>query len=63
MMADITMCQNNICPIRQNCYRYRAIPNEKWQSYSNFSFDNEKSECEHFFKITPHHKLSLNSKS
>lgn len=33
MMADISMCQNKDCPLRKNCYRYRAIPSEFWQSY------------------------------
>ena len=35
-MPDISMCMNSDCPRRYTCYRYRAIPNKKWQSYSNF---------------------------
>ncbi len=31
-MADITMCGNESCPIKMNCYRYTATPNE-YQSY------------------------------
>ncbi len=31
-MADITMCQNQECPINSKCYRYTAKP-FLWQSY------------------------------
>ena len=36
-MPDITMCMNDICPRRKNCYRHEADPDPNWQSYSNFS--------------------------
>ena len=32
-MPDITMCTGN-CPVKENCYRYMAIPNPYGQSYS-----------------------------
>lgn len=32
-MPDICMCTGN-CPISDYCYRYTAIPNRYWQSYS-----------------------------
>jgi len=32
-MADITMCDNEKCPLRMECFRYRAIPNPYRQSY------------------------------
>ena len=31
---DITMCTGN-CPIKENCYRYMAKPNDYWQTYSS----------------------------
>lgn len=31
-MPDITMCINSNCPVREWCYRYRAIP-DQWQSF------------------------------
>jgi hypothetical protein len=34
-MADITMCKNETCPMKNRCYRYTAIPSD-YQSYSNF---------------------------
>ena len=32
-MADITMCSGLKCPLKSNCYRALAIPNEFRQSY------------------------------
>ena len=32
-MADITLCTGN-CPIKENCYRYMAIPNPYGQTFS-----------------------------
>jgi len=35
-MADITMCENQMCSKRDKCYRAMATPNEYRQSYSYF---------------------------
>jgi hypothetical protein len=35
-MPDITMCKNEQCAEKEKCYRYKATPNEYWQSYSDF---------------------------
>ncbi len=32
-MADITMCEGDHCPVKDNCYRYTAPVNEYMQSY------------------------------
>ena len=45
-MPDITMCVASQCPadLRDTCYRFRAKPNDHYQSYSDFSiryFDKE----------------------
>lgn len=34
-MPDISMCAAFTCPLKENCYRYRAFPSE-WQTYSVF---------------------------
>lgn len=34
-MADISMCRNNLCPLKDKCYRYNARPSE-WQSYGSY---------------------------
>ena len=38
---DITMCSNDQCPDRNICYRYTSIPDDKYQSYSNFEFNHD----------------------
>lgn len=32
-MPDITMCRDRDCPIRMDCYRFRAIPDRLTQSW------------------------------
>ena len=45
-MPDITMCLNEECPRKTECYRYMAEPNG-WQSYA--AFDDGKK-CKDFIK-------------
>lgn len=45
-MPDISMCENDKCEKRKNCYRFRAKPSS-WQTYSDFEADN----CEFFWSI------------
>lgn len=40
-MADITMCQNHKCEKKEECYRYKAIPNPHYQSYAIFNCTKE----------------------
>jgi hypothetical protein len=49
-MPDITMCQNNTCPQRTECYRWTAKPSEFLQSYATFK-PNAKGECVHKMHI------------
>jgi hypothetical protein len=32
-MPDITMCQDDECPLRDTCWRYTATPHPGYQSY------------------------------
>ena len=55
-MADITMCigekDGKDCPLKETCYRYKAKPNEFWQSYFMEPPYNELEEkCYHYWKI------------
>ena len=50
MPADITMCQNHMCPLRDSCYRYRATPS-KWQSYGQFEYDLYNGSCDDYIEI------------
>lgn len=46
-MADITMCGNDNCTKREQCFRYTATPSQ-WQSYAAFTQD-EYGKCIHFW--------------
>ena len=50
-MPDITMCKGDDCPLKENCYRCTATPDDLWQSYFiNPPYDEEKKECDHYWK-------------
>ena len=49
-MANIKMCLNEDCTLKNKCYRYKAAPNPYMQSYSDFKQD-DKGECSSFEKI------------
>jgi hypothetical protein len=50
-MPDITMCEGKDCPLKEDCYRYTAKPNEYRQSYFvNPPYNEEKKECDHYWK-------------
>lgn len=41
------MCSNRECPRRAECYRYRAVPDDRYQRWAEF--DHER--CEWFIYI------------
>ena len=49
-MPDITMCENEKCPFKEECFRYTAKPSEHRQSYSMFepTIVDGKITCEWF---------------
>ena len=60
-MPDITMCKNDKCEQRQNCYRYRAKPTPVRQSYFAEDVREKDGSCENFetiegWGIDPHEK-------
>ncbi len=48
-MPDITMCPGNDCPLKEKCYRYRAIP-DYWQSFFQEA-PYDKDQCAYFESI------------
>lgn len=59
-MPDISMCNNNVCPKRYNCFRYMAQPSQR-QVFSKFEFETNNSTghttCDGFVKILKGDKL------
>ena len=52
-MPDISMCMNQSCPLRMNCFRYRAKANPFRQAFGSFTFTSVEggAECEYFWDI------------
>jgi len=48
-MPDIAMCANTECPLRNHCYRFRAVPSE-YQSYMAFAPDAD-GVCKSYIEI------------
>jgi len=48
-MPDISMCNNSKCPLREDCYRFKAKPGY-YQTYADFEYDEEEG-CDYFMKI------------
>lgn len=46
------MCQNQFCPSRENCYRYKAEPNDYWQAYADFKVPIDQQYCDHYWRIS-----------
>ena len=47
-MPDISMCANETCPKRNECYRFTATPNPYRQSYADFKPKPGASQCDNF---------------
>lgn len=48
IMADITMCGNDKCPIKNKCYRYTAPKDPYRQSWQVYVYDKKTKSCEGF---------------
>lgn len=55
-MPDISMCNGTNCPSKDECYRFRAVPNEPWQSYF-MTPPIEDGRCEYFWSIAGYVRL------
>ena len=50
-MADITMCNNDKCPLRQKCFRYMATPSPYWQPYYCMDEEEPVEDCMYFWEF------------
>ena len=50
-MPDISMCKNETCKLKKECYRCMAEPSKYWQSYADIK-PNKKGECDYFIKYS-----------
>lgn len=52
-MADITMCEGGKCPLKETCYRYKAMPSEYRQAFfieEPYVETNKGVICNHYWK-------------
>lgn len=48
---DITMCTGGDCPLKEQCYRFKAVPNKFRQSmFMTIPYDKEEEKCKYFWK-------------
>jgi len=48
-MADITKCEDNLCPSKETCYRYTAAASEYRQSYGQFNREEDAYNCDYYW--------------
>ena len=49
-MPDVSMCQDISCPSSPHCYRFKAKPKPKWQSYVDFQRQGRVN-CDSFWPV------------
>jgi hypothetical protein len=47
-MPDISMCSDNKCSRKEECYRFTSIPHEFRQAYADFKEIEKEKGCEYF---------------
>lgn len=53
-MPDYTMCTGDDCPLKRDCFRFIAKPDEYQSMFSIVPYNKEKKECNYYTKV---HKL------
>ena len=48
-MSDISMCNNALCPSKDYCYRFTAIPNPTSKIYTGFGPEEDEINCSYFY--------------
>ena len=56
-MADITKCEDTLCPSKQTCYRYTAPASEHYQSYGKFNREEDAYNCDMYWNNKPNDKI------
>jgi hypothetical protein len=56
-MPDISMCTNDKCKLKEECYRFTATPDEYRQSYSPFDCKDTKGQGGYFWSNKPYKEV------
>jgi len=52
MPPDISMCADDECPSRAECYRHKAsgtVPHVPWQAFTDFQRQPDRDQCPFFW--------------
>lgn len=50
-MPDIAMCKGDDCPLKENCYRYKATPDYYQSYFLHPPYNKETEECSRFWEM------------
>ena len=56
-MADISKCEDTLCPSKETCYRYTAPASEHWQSYGLFNREEDAINCDMYWDNKANDKI------
>ena len=56
-MADITKCEDTLCPSKETCYRYTAPASEHYQSYGKFNREEDAYNCDMYWNNKANDKI------
>ena len=50
-MPEITMCHGKDCPLKDLCYRFKAIPSQYQSYFIEIPYSNNSKNCECYWPI------------
>lgn len=53
-MPDITMCKGKDCPLKKDCWRYRAVPGEMQSYFTEPPYNKQDKNCKFFWSVEDH---------
>lgn len=45
----MSMCKGNECPLKETCYRHKAVSNGAMQSYIDSPYNAEEKKCDFYW--------------
>ena len=48
-MPNMSMCSGTNCPLKETCYRYKAVPGFMQSHFAETPYDSEREECDFYW--------------
>ena len=48
-MPDMTMCSGVECPLKETCYRYKAVPGFMQSHFAEVPYNSDEQKCEYYW--------------